>query len=104
MPAADGAATKPFSAIDPQNWAERHGGWILSICFHIIVFCLVATAASRSQPAPVASRLKVVLHAAPTPEPAKQIPQAEPPTPPTPPGQTAMATQSPSAESAAAAA
>jgi hypothetical protein len=31
-----------FRAARGSNWAERHGWWILSLCFHVILFVLLA--------------------------------------------------------------
>jgi len=58
-----------------SNWAQRHGGWILSVSFHLILVCCLVTqhttlVRAPARPRPVWLVLKPVKPPAPVPRPA----------------------------------
>jgi hypothetical protein len=71
--AAMDAGAIPILKDPERQWAERHGGWVLSICLHVILFALLfAHVTPRPLPTTPSERFRVVL-AEPTPAPTPEI-------------------------------
>ncbi|HUT24107.1 MAG TPA: hypothetical protein VM492_07190 [Sumerlaeia bacterium] len=68
------------------GWADRHGGWILSICFHLFVFAWLInrSEAPRVALAPPPKPIELVFEEAPPPPPPPQnaLPEVKPIPPP----------------------
>lgn len=92
------------AVVGPRGWAERHGAWILSLCFHVILFATLGSRSSLPSLGPVVDvpesiqKIDVRLISPPPPKPA---PTPMPPRQVTEPPAAASMSRSESQEAAA---